>query len=48
MKREDVLRLFIVQKSEVLFLQPAARCARFVPHLHVERDLPVGAAWRRN
>jgi hypothetical protein len=46
MKGKDFLRLFIVQKSKVLLLQPANGCARFVRHLHIERDLPVRADWR--
>src|SRR5580692_10752999 len=48
-KREDVFRLLIVEKSEVLFLQSTDRHARFVCHLHIERDLPVRSArrWER-
>ena len=41
LKRENVLRPFVVEKSEVLLLQSANGCARFVRYLHVELDSPV-------
>src|SRR5580692_10087107 len=47
-KRENVLRLLVVEKREILFLQPADSCAGFIRNLHVERDLPVRGARRWN
>src|SRR5580692_4302614 len=49
LKRDDILRLLVVEKREVLFLQSADSDARFVRHLHVECDLPVRGTrgWKR-
>ena len=41
MKREDVLRPFVVQNGEVLLLQSTNRRAGLVGDLNLEFDLPL-------
>jgi hypothetical protein len=45
-KRENVLRPFVVQKRKVLFLEPANGGTGFVRDLHFECDLPVSTGCR--
>jgi hypothetical protein len=47
MKRDNILRTFIVENSEVLLLQAANRRAGFVRDLDVESDFAVWVGWRR-